>query len=394
MKNLSIEKLIIRLGVTLLFSYPLIYMSMKLTKNSNFIFIKETIVGFILILITFDIFSKGRVPDVFFKYLLIGITSIIIAMINYDDYIFFFVYYREFLVYPLAFIYLGSLYHKNCRNLILDAYYSLGFCVILLMVYSLILPQDSYGVTGRLTSFFAGEHAPAVVSLLYILIYLSTRRSSNLFSVDAPTVTAAIAVYMIFLTDSRFSIVSLMVLFFLQILIRKGKDRVILLFTMMLVVIFGYLFIDFSSISVRGYDYNFSARFEQYALARSLIEEHWFLGIGVDKYGKIGSLEKMYSLNGYSTITMDSTIIKYTVNTGIPLIIIWLFFLLSPIFFRSRKKRYLVTSIYHYLIIIALVTGLVTGKLGSFPLNMYVFLFLGFSYQEIQPTRRSNVKSV
>lgn len=394
MKKLSIDTLLIKLGLVLLFGYPFIYIVIKLTKNSNFILIKEVIVGLILIFITLDVISKRKIPKVFLIYLLIGISSMVVALHSLDDYVFFFIYYREFLVYPLASIYLGVIYRSSDRDLLKDVYYSLGMCILLVLFYSIVFPQDSYGVTGRLTSFFAGEHIPAVVGLLYILFYFSMRRSSELFRLDAPTIIAVVSLYIIFLTDSRFALVSLLVLLLLQLLVRKGKDRAILLLFIIILLITSYLFINFSHahLSVRGYDYNLNARIEQYDLARLLIEEHWFLGVGVDKYGKLGPLEKEFIFNSHSTITMDSTIIKYAVNTGIPLVIIWLIFLFSPIFKRKLKNNY-ITTVYFTVLIVSVATGLVTGKLGAFPLNFYLFLILGFSYSK-SLTGSNDVKSV
>ena len=120
------------------------------------------------------------------------------------------------------------------------------------------------------------------------------------------------------------------------------------------------------------------ARINQYNLGWQSILDSNFLGIGPDKYGVLSSVVKVYYCKfGMCTSTMDSTILKYTVNYGILYVLGVTFCLAGP--FRLFLKQNILPEekTLISMILFGIIMGCITGKLGAFPLNMFFYLALG-----------------
>src|SRR5699024_8956773 len=71
------------------------------------------------------------------------------------------------------------------------------------------------------------------------------------------------------------------------------------------------LYFNYEKIFSRPIDFNLFLRTSQWLLAFVSLKESPVIGIGIDKYGVVGNYRKVYSINGFSTSTMDSSLIKY-----------------------------------------------------------------------------------
>ena len=87
----------------------------------------------------------------------------------------------------------------------------------------------------------------------------------------------------------------------------------------------------------------------------------------------MGNLRKIYSFNGLYTVTMDSSILKYTMNLGVVFIIIY-FTIIAKTFKGAKKYNRDIFSV----IIFGLAVGVFTGKLGAYPLNLFFYLLVGY----------------
>ena len=74
---------------------------------------------------------------------------------------------------------------------------------------------------------------------------------------------------------------------------------------------------------------------------------------------------------------MDSTLLKYLVNYGFLFLLLFLFWVakagFSIIKIKNNSEIYFLVSVF----IFSSVIGLVTGKLGAYPLNLIFYMVLG-----------------
>ncbi len=301
----------------------------------------------------------GTISNLFFMYALMLITT----LMQLEDTFFYLVGIRELLVYPIFYILISIVLNKHID---LNKYICIGVisCLFLMCLFLLLYPAQSYGLTHRFKAFFDREHLPAIFSALafiYSLYYIENRLVLVLIS--------SASLFLIAITGTRSVFLLLIFVFCIYYFKISLKSIVILLVFSLATLFIVYKFFT------REVFYNLEARTHQYELARLSIEENFIFGIGVDKYGVLGDKKKYYNYKGYSTVTMDSSFIKYVVNIGVPLsmfYLIYIFFLIFRKRFDKKEKDILVKRV----LLLAFFMGTVTGKFGAYPLNLIFFMNL------------------
>ena len=166
---------------------------------------------------------------------------------------------------------------------------------------------------------------------------------------------------------------------------------------MVLIFFMGFTFFSQLSISERGLDHNLGARTSQYSLALSNFENNNFLGLGTDKYGVVGNIKKQYCYQGHCTTTMDSTLIKYSINYGLIFLIPFIVFLGLLLLYYIYLKTDLNKKIFGT-IVFGLIIGALTGKLGAYPLNIIFYMTIGIFIYHLNLVninrKRNNEKNI
>ncbi len=329
-----------------------------------------------LIIIGLGIFSffislkKGLITKsltfIFFIYTLILIN----ALLQLEDIFFFLVSMRELIIYPVFYILIGIVL-KDHLDFNKYFFYGCILCLGLMYLFLVIYPSLSFGLTYRLKAFFDREHLPAIFSALAVIytIYYAKNVFFKIF------ITLA-SLIIISLTGTR-SVFLALIFVFVIYYIKFNFKSIITLTILFLLTLF-----IINKLFTRDIYYNLEARTDQYDLAKLSIEENLFTGIGIDKYGVLGDRKKVYHYRGLSTVTMDSSFIKYFVNIGVPLAFIYLVYLFYLIFnerYNEKQKNILVKRI----LIFAFLMGTVTGKFGAYPLNLVFFMNI-FTFNKYQ----------
>lgn len=347
---------------------PVLYVLAKLTSNSMFWAFKDLLMYLIFFEICGHLIYKGiRIQrHIFLILILFFLVIFVSSIVHLEDTLFWFIGFREMFVNPLIFITMG--YYLSTESINYNALIakSVAFTCILTVVFALLVPSLSYGLTGRLSSFWDREHEPAIIGgLAMVMVFLKQPKYNRVYSL----LIMVSGLFCLIASESRSALIALF-LAILYIFANKISIKNIL-FTLATLILAILFFNNFSSITHRSLDYNLIARTQQYSLALNLIKKHFLFGIGIDKYGVLGSNIKILSYGGLSTITMDSSLLKYFVNLGST----YLFFFFGLIYYAYKNSRY---TKYFSVIVFSLVMGMFTGKLGAYPLNLYFYVSMGY----------------
>jgi len=323
--------------------------------------IKDLIIIFLGLLTIMINLKNNLFNKYFIRLVRIYVLIFLVSLINFEDTFFYLVSLRELIVYPIFYMSIGQ-YFKDKLDFNKYIYYGAIFSVFLMYFFLILFPDLSFGLTFRFKGFFDREHLPAIFSSIAI-IYSLYYQKNNILKI----IVIVASLILIALTGTRSVLLALILVYVIFVIKLNVKN----LISIYLLGIVGYLVMQF--FFTRDILYNLEDRESQYDLAEQSIAENFFVGIGIDKYGVLGDRVKEYSYNGYSTVTMDSSFIKYAVNIGIPLTITYLIYLLYLIYIRKssvREKEIMVKRV----LLLTFLMGTVTGKFGAYPLNMLFFM--------------------
>lgn len=363
----------------LMLMYPMVYLVANLLNNTMIYGIKDIFIYLISFQLLLIFFYNGLKIKTYFLIIFISFVYVMLNSIyHYSDLIFWLFGIREMVVNPFLFIIIGFYIAAFNGEKILSFYsLSLISATIFTILYPLVNYSQSFGMTGRLMSFWDSEHEPAIIGSLMI-IWLLCNKNWKLHYL----LLFISSFIVIILSGSRSILIALFIsVIFIIFLNMKGIKKYLLL-----VGVFGSIFLIYhfyDLLFTRPIDYHVSARTSQWMLAFSNIKHFPLFGIGIDKYGAVGGVEKVFYLDGYSTVTMDSSLIKYTVNLGLLFILLWFVIILSAFYRLKKLKGYFsssTTGIFPFIkavILFAVIIGAFTGKLGAFPLNMYFYSIIG-----------------
>ena len=275
---------------------------------------------------------------------------------------------REFLFYPLF----GMLLGYRCTQLrIDDAVFRVSIVFLLFTIsYLVVFPNDSFGSTSRLKSFWDREHEPAIVAGITTLGAVFFLRWRSFIKVPL----ILISILVILLSGSRSILLGVGASLLVVALWQGSFKFILVLFIVALVIFFNF---EQLTLSGRSLDHNLLARTEQYQLALDSIVNTDFLGIGADKYGAVSGLAHVeYCVGNRCTSTMDSSLIKYVVNYGFIFVlffVIWCLQILCLMLRNESNASKFAVSVF----VFSLTVGAVTGKLGAFPLNLLFYMNMG-----------------
>lgn len=359
--------------------FPCIYFTAAIIDNKSLYAIKDLLLLMLFVVLLFQRFSIGTYVCLSI-FLIINVYAL---LFSYEDTIFYILSVREFLFYPMVGILLGGYLGK--QEAFEPGFYKLILVTLFLtLLYLLIFPNDSFGSTFRLRSFWDREHEPAIIAGVAFIWTLYSRipKSYKYFLIF-------LSILIMFLSASRSILLSVFLVTVLLSLRNLNLVKISVLF-----VIAAFVIANFSSLSPSGrtIDHNLDARTSQYTLAMDNLEENDFLGLGTDKYGVVGSIKKEFCYQGHCTTTMDSSLLKYTLNYGIVFLLsLFLFLFVLGIYYLNIRtalhKKILGT------IVFGLLLGAVTGKLGAFPLNLIFYMSIGvmmYHFSLIQPKREKS----
>jgi len=355
------------ISVSLLF-----YVVAAFVDNKLLYVAKDVIFVFILFMMLFKYYPVS-VWGVVGMFAFINTYALILSHRDID-FIFYILSLREFLFYPVTGILLG--YHLSKYNKFEKYFFRFIFIALLLTVlYLIFFPYDSFGPTFRLTSFWDREHEPAIIAGVFLL-WVSFSNYDRKYMILAMLVCVSI----LLLSASR----SVFLAIFIPIFLLQVKNMSIykILLSMFFIAVFLSLY-PYITLSGRGVDHNIDLRVAQYVLALTSLYDHNFLGLGSDQYGVVGSLSKEYCIHGQCTTTMDSSLLKYTVNYGVFFIIPFIVFLYKIFLYFFKIERNIEKKVFSILVF-SLVIGATTGKLGAFPLNFILYMIFGLFIYHFQ----------
>ncbi|MGR5078517.1 O-antigen ligase family protein [Photobacterium swingsii] len=360
------------------YASPIYYLLISFGFPSYLTAFKDVFVVFLSFFAAFFIFTKKKVSYLLVIYVVYFSFLFIVSLYNYSDFSFYLVSFREILFAPLLCLIIGYYLSAIDYDFFGEIFKFLKFNIIIVFIFPIFFPALSYGLTGRMTSIYQGEHLPAIFSGLLILFYInhiSVKRKATI--IDFILIVMSISVIV---SSASRSVLLAVVIGGGVYYLRYFKVKFFTIVKMVSALI--CLCVVYVYFSERDLLYNLSARIEQYNLALELIGHNPLLGIGVDKYGHLGSMSKVLTYKHHSTTTMDSSFIKYVVNTGVPIfvagiIVVSLTLIKSK---RARSERCLVLAILSF----SAVMGAVTGKFGAYPINYMVYICIGLSCHYIR----------
>lgn len=320
----------------------------------------------IFFILTFPFFLLFSYNKKFWVYIIfLVILSVYAALNSLSDPILYFISLREFLFYPVFFAMLGYVFSRRYFSsylLIVSSFY-----VFYTFIFFIFFPDYSFGPTGRLKAFWDREHEPAIVggvAFLSAWFFLSGKKRLLLL---------VLSLLLISFSGSRSGIAGVFLALFC-VYFRTASIKKILFFIALSFILFAF-FLKFN-VSGRAIDHNLIDRVNQYSMAWNALLYSNFLGIGTDKYGVVsGIVSKEFCLDGACTTTMDSSLIKYSVNYGLLFVFVFVFFvffLVGRYLKNGRRNAYFIS-----ICIFSFFIGLVTGKLGAFPMNMFFYGAVG-----------------
>lgn len=365
---------LMKLEINLLFLItPVIYFISKVIGNQSIYALKDILMGVLCVQIilyykkhntTWD--KKTIMP------LIIYICYILLSTIlRMDDITFWLIGIREVLFTPIMLIVIGS-YISGRLNFFHLIRKSLLWSALLTVVFSFVFRNLSYGATNRLSSFWDSEHEPGIIGGLLIAIYFLDYYLSKSKDIKPLILPILLGSFCMIQSKSRSVIIAL---FLATLFITYNKLNLKnLSISATVTLIFIVLIENYEKITSRQLNYNLSARTDQYKMAKELIISHPLFGIGIDKYGVLAGRVKALYFGNYHTTTMDSTLIKYCVNLGLIFMII-LFLIIISAYNKVQKtdNRGLFS-----VVIFGFFMGCITGKLGAYPLNQYVYTTIGY----------------
>lgn len=357
-----------------LYFTPVIYAVAAIIGSSSLYAIKDLLMYLIVIqIVLHDIRKNQEFPK---SRMLLIVTYTIYVIISstfrMEDAGFWLVGFREICVTPLSLMIIGG-FLNNCEENLLNLLKgSLLFSCVLTTAFALLFRAQSFGSTNRLSSFWDSEHEPGIIGGLFITIcivdYLERKKMRK-----RDIVCMLLSGFLMILSKSRsvFIAISLSLAYLLmkKPTVKKAMSLAVL------IVVFVLFWKSYDTLMNRSIDYNLTPRIEQYSMAFHLVSENLLFGIGIDKYGVMGNLVKVFRYDNYSTTTMDSSLLKYMLNLGLIFCIVY--FIIIHTSYEEIKK----TNSYIFAIVIfGLCMGLVTGKLGSYPLNQYFYIIVGYYF--------------
>ena len=251
--------------------------------------------------------------------------------------------------------------------------------------FYLFLSPSSFS-NACLQSYWDGPHELGIISALSLLYIFCVRNHFPFKWILWMPISTSLFI----LSGNRSSFAAI----FICLLIHFLLTRNILAFSIISALLYLVLSSDTFLLTGKALDY-LPKRIEQYTMAFQVFDSTYFLGIGPDKMGSVGGLVgRSFCFNNVCTSTMDSSILKYTINYGVlffPILLSWLF-LLQHSYSKSFQPMHLKPFIF-YLIVFALINGLVTGKLGAYPLNFYFYTSLGIVATSYSRSLKSSAHS-
>ena len=346
---------------------PFFYASAQLTNLQLLYGLKDIL--FLLIFLLLLLASHNKVIWLSVAYFLaLNIYGLILSN---ESLLLYILSVRELLFYPLLGILAGSYISKNRSPEYV--YRFLKLYTLFTLLFGIVFVEISYGPTNRLSSFWDREHEPGIIAAITIIftVYSKNRALGKIILIS-------ICVLLILLSGSRSALVAVIMTLVIIEAVNLNFSRVLLF---VVIAITSFIFFETLTVANRSIDHNLIARILQYELAWISIKNSSFLGIGPDKYGVLGNYVVEYCYSGMCTTTMDSSIIKYVVNYGLffVLIAIWLLYRAYIFSVRSTDKRN--TNVVMGVFYASLIFGLLTGKLGAFPLNIIFYMTIGIILQ-------------
>jgi len=309
-----------------------------------------------------------KTPLILFSFL---ISIVLVSSLNYSDSFFYAVSMREMVVYPIFYIVISLAVQDTDVDFNKFLWQGAVLCLVLMFAYLFLFKGSSFGLTGRFKAFFDREHLPAIFASLCVILTLNYT-TDKLYRM----ILILASIILILITGTRS--VSLFLILVYVMFEFKFSIKSILILSIVGIVIFGLFLLYFQ----RDVFYDLDARTNQYTLAYMSIKENFFFGIGVDKYGVLGDKTKTYFLNGFSTTSMDSSFLKYTVNLGVPLVLIYLSYMIKKVY-KIYLGHLSYTIMVKRMLFFAIAMGILTGKFGAYPLNMIFFMNIVLQNREI-----------
>ena len=361
--------------ITVLFYLtPVIYMLGAIIHKTSVYALKDVFMAVICArILYYDIthhhcFSKREVYFLFFMYLYIIVDS----LIQFDDFLFWLFGIREMIITPIMLIIIGQFLRNQEVDWLSFIKKALLFTLVLTVGYAVIFRYSAYGPSGRLRSFWDSEHEPGIISAMTIIAWtISYRKRHEKKDGIILVMSIIFGSYCILLTKSRSVMIGLFLALLCMYYRKISLKNVILSATVIALTIF--LYNNYSNLTGRRILHNLAARENQYIMAFKLISNYPIFGIGIDKYGAIAGRSKAFFFANSGTVTMDSTLLKYTVNLGLVFTVCF-FALLFRVYKHGKKME----NDAFPLVIFSLGIGAVTSKLGAYPINQYLFTYIGY----------------
>jgi len=374
----SSDKFIFSSFFILLCVVPFFYAAAQIFNNTILYGVKDLL---LLGMISVLIFYRVNI-FVILNVIFIIILNLYALALSSEDLLMYVFSLREFLFYPTVGIILGYFFTKRKGSIAI--FEIVVIYLLITYLYLLVFPDDSFGSTNRLKSLWDREHEPAIIGgVAFLGGWFLLKHSLLKYSL----ITLSIGLLLMSGSRSAFLGASLGLLVIYARNFSIFKILILAGISILLITFFSYL-----TLAERSIDYNITARLDQYKLAYDAIISSSFLGIGTDKYGVIsGFANKQFCLNGLCTTTMDSTLLKYFVNYGLLFVLVFLFWIyqagISLIKIKDDPEIYFLVSVFVFSIVI----GLVTGKLGAYPMNLIFYMDLGAIFYFLGRKRSRNV---
>ena len=360
----SSDKHILNIFFSIICLIPFFYALAQIINNNILYGVKDILllgVAAILVFYKVNIFIILNISFLF-------IINFYALALSSEDLLMYFISLREFLFYPVIGILLGYFFTKRKGSVVI--FEIVVIYLLITYLFLIIFPNDSFGSTNRLRSLWDREHETGIIGgIAFLGAWFLLKKS--LFKYLLIT----LSIGMLIMSGSRSAFLGVAFSLFVVYIRNFSIFKILILsgvFTLLAT------FFTYFTLAERAIDHNFMMRINQYSLAYEAIINSNFLGIGSDKYGVISGLQrKELCINGICTSTMDSTLLKYLVNYGFLFLLLFLFWVakagFSIIKIKNNSEIYFLVSVF----IFSSVIGLVTGKLGAYPLNLIFYMVLG-----------------
>ena len=314
----------------------------------------------------------------------------LIGIFDYDNLTGLLLSFREFLFIPALAFCIGIVCQSQEKNTSsIEKKLQITLCIfsILLVLFS-FFKGELFSI-GRVSSYLNDQHMPGIISSVYVCINFFKGIKVFSFHLLSGYSTFFLLLYSL-KTGSRIVLaiyISAIAIYFLKNMSLKLKIPIKQFF-----VCFCLFILSFAVILIgenlwtllgtgRNLNYNIATRINYYEWALNNIVNNPLWGIKIDTFQSLNIFSKsVFISNGFETTTLDSSFLKLMVTTGIfPFCLLALGTLLtlkSPV-----NLKFLISKI---LIYAAILSGFVTGKFFTFPLNWLVFFLVGYLSANIQ----------